>query len=400
MRVPPSRIDGYYLALVAVMWICMAQVAAAQSFLLQPTTLGHSPDQSETHAHAATPSDPPSDSIRSRLLVGVGMHYGFVLIHSYALAPIRHTFPWGIETDIGRQFVNKRAWDFCNCYPRTGAALTFWNYGSDILGYGLTGVAYVEPIFLTRHRVNLSFRLGGGLSLQSNPYDSITNPNNQAYSLRVNFPLTVNAALHFRLTPNWSLRLAANFNHVSNGGISLPNKGINYPTMSMAVDYAPRGIDFKERAKNLDKSPPKPRFRIYAGTGGGLKRPSGADTKQRGVWSAWAQGVYQYGKWGGVNLGAEWVSDHGRRVKMERENIPGHHERGGILVGHQFLMGRVVFSQQLGVYFFDQFPINDPVYQRFGIGVHITKRLYAGFSLKTHRHVADLLELRAAWRLY
>ncbi|HEX2898813.1 MAG TPA: acyloxyacyl hydrolase [Bacteroidia bacterium] len=340
------------------------------------------------------------DSIKTRLIVGARAHYGFVLIHSYALDPVRHSFPWGAEMDIGKQFVGKRAWDFCNCYPRAGAALTFWDYGSEILGYGATAMWYVEPVFLTRYRLNLSIRLGSGLSYQTHPYDSVTNPNNLAYSLRINVPVAVGLALNFRLNPHWSLRLAGNFNHVSNGGLALPNKGINYPTVSLGADYAPQGIDFQQRAKNMDKSPPKPRLRFYAGTLGTLKRASGADTRQNRVWGIWSQGVYHVGRWSGLSLGLEWVNDGARKVKMQREGIPGRHERGGVLVGHQFLLGRVIFSQQLGIYFFDQFQLNDPVYQRYGLGLHVTKRLFAGFSLKTHRHVADLLDLRLAWGIW
>jgi hypothetical protein len=341
-----------------------------------------------------------ADSVKTRLIVGARAHYGFVLIHSYALDPVRHSFPWGAEMDIGKQFVGKRAWDFCNCYPRAGAALTFWNYGSEILGYGATAMWYVEPVFLTRHRLNLSIRLGSGLSYQTHPYDSITNPNNLAYSLRINVPVTIGMALSFRLNPHWSLRFGGNFNHVSNGGLTLPNKGINYPTMSLGADFVPQGIDFKERAKNMDRHPPKPRLRFYVGTLGTLKRASGADTRQSPVWGIWTQGVYYVGRWSGLSLGLEWINDGARKVKMEREGIPGRHERGAVLLGHQFLLGRVVFSQQLGVYFFDQFKLNDPVYQRFGLGLHITKKLFAGFSLKTHRHVADLLELRLAWGIW
>jgi hypothetical protein len=345
---------------------------------------GHS--QSEDH-----------DSIRSRLIVGARAQYGFVLIHSYALDPVRHSFPWGAEVDLARQFVNKKAWDFCNCYPRTGGTLTFWHYGNSILGNGIVGLWYVEPVFLTKHRLNLSIRMGTGISFQTNPFDSLTNPNNQAYSRHFNFPLMVNCGLQFRMNPHWTLRAAANYNHASNGGLSLPNKGINYPTFSLGADYAPMGIDFKERARNLEKRRPSPRLRVYAGVAGTLKRPSGADTQQNRVWGVWVNGVYYVGKWSGLNLGVEWINDGARKVKMQRENIPGRHERGGILAGHEFLLGRVVFSQQLGVYFFDQFKIHDPVYQRYGLGLHVTKRLFAGFSLKAHRHVADLLELRVSW---
>jgi hypothetical protein len=347
----------------------------------------------------SVPAQSP-DSLRARTVLGLRGHAGSLLIHSAALANLRRTYPWGVEADLARQFIDQKAWAFCNCYPRAGGALTYWNYGSRILGHGLTAVAYVEPTFLTQHRLNLSIRMGGGLAYSSHPFDSVTNPFNSAYSLRINFPLMVGVGLQYRVSPHWGLRLAANFNHVSNGGLSLPNKGLNYPTLSLGADYAPQPIDFQERAKLHDRRPPDPRLRLYAGALGTLKRADGRDTRQQGVWGAWVHGVYYLGRWSGLNVGAEWIDDGARRLKMDREGIPGRSERGAVLVGHQFLLGRVVFSQQLGIYVFDQFKLNDPVYQRFGLGVHVTKRLLAGISLKTHRHVADLLELRVGYGIW
>lgn len=341
-----------------------------------------------------------ADSVRTRVVLGVRGHYGALLIHSRALANLKQTHPGGVELDFAQQYVDQKAWDFCNCYPRVGGALSFWDFGHRVLGRGVTAVAYVEPVFLTQHRLNLSIRMGGGLAYLSHPFDSVTNPFNSAYSLRMNFPLMVGLGLQFRLDPHWGLRLAGNFNHVSNGGLSLPNKGLNYPTLSLGVDYAPQGIDFKARARQHDRRPPAPRLRLYAGALGTLKRADGRDTRQQGVWGAWVQGVYYVGRWSGLNLGAEWIDDGARRLKMDREGVPGRSERGAVLAGHQFLLGRVVFSQQLGVYFFDQFKLNDPVYQRFGLGLHVTRRLFAGISLKTHRHVADLLELRVGYGIW
>lgn len=348
------------------------------------------------HAHGQP--TPAADTLRSRLVLGARAHAGFNWVHTSALGAIRRTYPLGLELDAQRQFVGQRAWDFCNCYPRAGGALSYWNFDAPaILGHGIRAVGFVEPVFLTRHRLQLGIRMGGGLALLTQPFDSVTNPLNQAYSTYLNFPLFVDLALHLRLDPHWSLRLGLNYNHVSNGGLSLPNKGLNYPTASLGADYAPMGIDFKARARNRDRQPPDPRLRLYTGVGGSLKRPSGADNFQAPVWSVWGNAGYYVGRWSGLNLGLEWVSDGARRIKMEREGIPGRHERGAVLVGHQFLLGRVLFSQQLGIYVFDQFKLNDPVFQRYGLGLHVTKRLLAGISLKAHRHVADLLELRIAW---
>ncbi|MEM7036137.1 MAG: acyloxyacyl hydrolase, partial [Bacteroidota bacterium] len=321
-----------------------------------------------------------------------------IQLHSRSLRPIKDSYPWGAELDFGWQYVNEKAWNFCNCYPRVGTALTFWNWDNRrMLGYGTTAVLYVEPVFLTRHRVNLSIRMGGGLSYLTRPHDEITNPDNLSYSTYFNFPLMVNVGINYRLNSHWNVRLAAAYNHVSNGGVHLPNKGINYPTMSLGADYAFQEIDFKERAKNRDKSPPEKRFRVYTHLMYSFSNADAGDTKQYGIFGGGANAVYYLGRWSGLSAGAEWVVDGSRRVRIERQNLDLDHQRGSVLFGHQFLLGRVVFSQQLGVYLYDQFKVNDPVYQRYGLYIKITDNIYTGINLKSHRHVADFLDLRLGW---
>lgn len=262
-----------------------------------------------------------TDSIETRWVLGGRAHYGFVLIHSYALDPVRHPFPWGAKWTLANNSSGNALGIF--------AIVTRGRVLAHVLGLRQrnpriwpTAMWYVEPVFLTKHRLNFSMRLSSGLSYRTNPYDSVTNPNNLAYSLRINVPAAVGPALHFRLNPHWNLRLGANFNHVSNGGLALPNKGINYPTMSLGADYAPQGIDFKERAKNMDKSPPKPRLRLYAGMTGTLKRASGADTRQEPVWGVWTQGVYYVGRWSGLDLGIEWINDGARKLECNAKTSP------------------------------------------------------------------------------
>ncbi|MEM0999150.1 MAG: acyloxyacyl hydrolase [Bacteroidota bacterium] len=338
------------------------------------------------------------DSVRTRQLIGLRGHSGFIILHSQDLRPIEDSYPWGAELDFGWQYVSKRAWEFCNCYPRAGAALTFWNWDNrTILGHGITAIAYVEPVFLTRHRFNLSIRMGGGPGFLTRPHDPVENPNNLSYSTRLNMTLLVNVGFNYRLTNRWNLRLAANYNHVSNGGLQLPNKGINYPTASLGADYALQEIDFVERAKRLDRRPPEKRLRLYTTLFYSFKNAIPGVARQYGIYGFGGKGVYYVGRWSGLSLGAEWVLDHSRRARIRNENLNLDHQRGSVLVGHQFLLGRVVFSQQFGVYLYDRYQVDDPVYQRIGLLFHFTENFYAGINLKTHRHVADFGDLRVGW---
>ncbi len=338
------------------------------------------------------------DSVRLRKVIGARVHYGKVLIHSRDLRPIEDSYPIGISADLAWQFLGKKSWEFCNCYPRAGVQITGWDFDNrPILGYGVTAMAYVEPVFLTRHRLNLSIRMAGGLAYLTTPFDSITNPNNLSYSTHFNFPLSVGLMFQFRINQQWTLRFGGSFDHVSNGGVHLPNKGINWPTSELGIDYAFQPFDFKTRARRLDKSPPERRLRLEVGTFYSFKNANPGNTKQYRILGMFAKGVYYVGRWSGLTLGTEYVADHSRRIRMDIGNLPGTAHRGSFLIGHQFLLGRVVFSQELGIYYMDQFRVNDPVYQRFGLLVFLTKNFFTGVNLKTHRHVADFADLRVGW---
>lgn len=342
-----------------------------------------------------------NDDLRFRKIVGARASVGKVLIHSRDLREIKDSYPIGLSADLAWQFLSRRSWEFCNCYPRAGVVLTGWDFDNrPILGYGLTAMAYVEPVFLTQHRVNLSIRLGGGLAYLTSPFDSTSNPFNLSYSTHINFPLTVGVGIQFRVNKQWIIRAGAAFDHISNGGIHLPNKGINWPVVDLGVDYALQPFDFKARARKVDHTPPDPRFRVQGAGFWSFKNAIPGNPKQYMIWGGHLKTIYYVGRRSGLSLGTEWVVDGSRRIRMETDDVEGTYQRGSILLGHQFLLGRMVFSQELGIYYLDQFKVNDPVYQRFGLTCFLTENLFVGFSLKTHRHVADFADLRLGWEFF
>ena len=69
-------------------------------------------------------------------------------------------------------------------------------------------------------------------------------------------------------------------------------------------------------------------------------------------------------------------------------------QRGALLLGHELQIGRVRFSQQLGVYVYAPYKAKDPVYQRWGLEHHTERQIFWGINLKAHRHVADFLDVR------
>ncbi|HHZ65708.1 MAG TPA: acyloxyacyl hydrolase [Flavobacteriales bacterium] len=348
-------------------------------------------------ANAQTATDTlalASDSnMKSQFILGIRQHYGFILIHSKAVRNIKDSYPWGTEIILNWHKMNLKSWEICNCYPRVGLLISFFDFDNPaILGYGLNVVGFVEPWFKSHKRFNITLRPAAGLSFNTRPYDAVKNPDNQSYSLPVNVYIQLSFALNYRINKNYGINFAANYNHISNGGIKEPNKGINYPTASVGIEYNFNPAPFKDRLKQKYQGIKKRRydFAIFS-----FAKRIGGNSSYFGVYGVMSEFSQQVSRMNAVRLGAEWVWDNSLKWRLENQlNLDADYQRGALFIGHEFLMGRFIFSQDLAIYFYDQTKYNDPVYQRYGLNYKLGDRVFIGMHLKAHLHVADLIVIR------
>jgi hypothetical protein len=114
--------------------------------------------------------------------------------------------------------------------------------------------------------------------------------------------------------------------------------------------------------------------------------------------------VVQIGKQvGGINQlngGVEWSYDATISKRLKTDSLDGSAQKLALLGGHEFLLGRFIFSQQIGVYVFQQNPYYDSWFHRWGLLYRAGRHYGLGFSLKAHKHVADYVDLRMvySWR--
>jgi hypothetical protein len=340
-------------------------------------------------------ASPPPDSVSAFALLGARVHQGFVLIHSRDLAPVRNSYPFGLELDYAWHKVSARAWESCNCYPKIGVAATFWDYDDPILGEGVTGMFYMEPVFGFRRAVQFSVRAAFGLSYQNRPYDPVDNPFNFSYSTYVAFPLQLGGNVHIPVGKQWLIDITAVYNHFSNGGIREPNKGINWPSASLGVARYFQPPVFENRVKTnwRDAREPEQRFDITYFM---------AFQEPRSKLYLFSPGVefkfsQQIARINALTAGMEWLYDNGDAYYMEQVGKFETPQKLGIAIGHEFLLGRTLFGQQLGVYLFNKGVQGADVYQRYSLMYRFTPHVSGGIALKAHGHVADFLDFRVAY---
>jgi len=309
------------------------------------------------------------DSLRQRVLVA-GYHSGFIFAHSIFVQNTKGTKPDGFELEYSRLRTDSVFRAHFNCYSRSGFNFTYVDFNKQLLGSSYSLCYFIEPNYRLGNALHINVRAAAGLSYLTNPFDSIKNPANQSYSWPINMFLQLGFGLTCPVGKHFSLYARGNFFHNSNGGFNQPNGGINYINTSFGLQYFAhsnrlpvyntiKDTSWKKQPVHLDVS-------VYYSPKGGYRPDSVAARKYvAGVSFGLAKQVSNIDA---VTAGVEIYYDEGlhtiKKVFLKDESSS---TLAGILLGHQFLLNRFTFSQQLGIYVYKQTAYYNEIYADLSI---------------------------------
>lgn len=340
-----------------------------------------------------------SKKVANIFSIGLGIQHGFIFAHSRAVQNTKGANPTGIELSFGWQRNDTETWNLCNCFPKKGLLLFYYDYDVRILGKSFGAAYFLEPVYKVGNKTFFSFRGIAGLAYLTYPFDSIYNSTNQSYSSAIGGYLLLGIGLSYMINTQWWLNTTINYQHISNGGLRQPNKGINWPTAGISVIYQKNPRPYYKAPRSKEKFWKDYPLRWDIGIFGIAKR--GTDENGNSHRMPLIGGTIQAGKQVGrinmLTLGAELYGDRSLSMQLKRDSIDASDLRAGLLIGHEFLLGKFSFSQRLGVYIFNQTPYYDQIYHRWGIHYFMNKHLGIGMQLKAHKHVADFVDLRITY---
>jgi hypothetical protein len=243
----------------------------------------------------------------SLLSFGLGIQYGTIFAHSEEVQNTSGARPIGIEAILGWQRNDAAAFSLCNCYPRQGLLLAYYDYDVAVLGKSGTAAYFLEPTYRISDSFLFSFKGAGGFSYLSNPYHSENNPGNQSYSRHLSAYLLVGIGAWLQISDKLWLNPSINYQHISNGGTRQPNKGINWPTAGVALSYQPESRAWYTGTRTSEKFwkdySPRYDFALL-----GTMRKSYDDAGERvryALGGIAVQGAKQVGRLSMISLGAE-----------------------------------------------------------------------------------------------
>ena len=329
-----------------------------------------------------------------------GTNMGNVLIHTNAVENIRGAKPFGISIEASKQQIDQTSFNKSSAYARFGWQLIYYNFNTPILGNGTIINYFLQPIYRLTNRVQFGFRASIGAAYLNSPYNAETHPENQNYSSQIVPYMHLGAAVGYRISNHLTVELNTNFHHLSNGNLTQPNKGLNYTTTGLSFVYNPAN-NFLPKYHAI-----KNRYWLYQKPWvdlGIFYVPPQAyynkwQVKRHFVVGATAQISKQVGRTNALLIGGEAYfnsisGDDGSKFLNNNSAI-----LGGFFIGHEFLLNRIIFSQNIGLYVTPHPSYNSNMYFRLGLRYKLDSHWQIGANLKAHSDEADFFDMRVLYR--
>jgi hypothetical protein len=178
----------------------------------------------------------------------------------------------------------------------------------------------------------------------------------------------------------------------------LPNSGINWPTAGLALSYRKNPMPYYSGVGNKEKTWKKNtvRWDIYL-FGMGNKASVTTAKNLYPIFGTGFQTSKQIGKINALTFGAEVFTDPARTQELKLKfNVDASPVRAGLMFGNEFLLGRFLFSQRIGVYIFNQTTYSE-FFHRWGLLYRMSSHWAFGFSFLAHGKTADFFDAKLAY---
>ncbi len=331
---------------------------------------------------------------------------GNILPHTEDMYQLVNGHPDGLMVRFLKRTDGSKEWHQAYNYPDYGAYFLYQDFHSAPLGknYAIGGL---YNFYFWKRRLQLS--IGQGIALATEPYDKVANSKNKAFGTKfmgnTNFGFAYD---HQNLVKNIGFHAGILFTHYSNGRFKSPNSGINTYLLNVGVNYDFESVVIREvDTSSIKKSYREPlHYNVVFRTG-----VNESPIIRSGQHPFYHIGFYvdkHLNRKSTLQLGTELFLTESIRdyiyyysVAYPDKNIDADtdYKRVGVFIGHELMINRLSLEAQLGVYVYQPFKKDIPVYDRVGMKYRITDKIFGGFSIKTHLFLAEALEFGIGYRI-
>lgn len=355
--------------------------------------------------------------IQNQSVYSFSLHNATILVHTKQVENTRGARPKGAAFEwstLHSGYNTYKKWGFLS---RNGLLISYFDFNTPILGKAYDAGYFIEPIFKLGNKAELRIKGTLGMGYLTNPNvnrrDSSATANfNYGSHLNAYLQLSVGASVH--INKHFSAYLSGNFNHNSNSGFALPNRGVNYPSLSVGILYHSNNNRLPSYQRVKDNSWKKNNaMQYYVGLFDAFKdgwTGVGSKYKKQLLIGGTAFAIKRVSNVNALTAGVEAYYDGGLALTKRSTNDNTSNFFASVLIGNEFYLSKFILSQQLGYHVYKNTDTYNEVYlkninavrnlyQRYGIAYQLTPKYRIGFNFFARADFADFFDFRLLYRI-
>jgi hypothetical protein len=302
---------------------------------------------------------------------------------------IRDSRPFTGEIYYQRQMNPTQTWNDTKRLPQWGVGLSATHSGSKYVGTIVCLYPFVKLPLITTRVLQSNFRIGFGAGWIQKPYDKVTNPEDLLLGQKVSTHANIQWQNEFRLNSNHFINTAVTFYHVSNAKTSLPNLGINIPSLSIGYRYAFNG-ETKSPVSPQDKFDGKKTFYKVFLTAG-VKQMQVPDSSYYFVKVLTGELSKQVSYSSILSIGMFITHDASVKTDTLVKHLgPIKTSQVALYGSYEYNLGRLIIPVQFGIFLYNS---NSTLLESIGVRYKFSDRWMGQLLLKSHGHKADLMHV-------
>lgn len=267
------------------------------------------------------------------------------------------------EINISQQCSGNKKWHQIYGYPSAGVALVYGIMGNDdVIGRNFAILPNLNFTTKKFRRWGLQWKVAMGFAFFNKIHDRHSNPENQLIGTTITNIAVGSLDFRYDISRYYTLLLGVSGIHYSNGHYQLPNLGINFPALNIALKYFPSGRPKLFKSDTLPDFENKILFNVRLGFGfhefGDAIKPTGGPKYP--IYNGSLYLSKRYGRISNVHLGVHvnyYASFYDFIVQQEIYESAQRLRAftGLVFIGHEFIIGHFGLITQLGIYVYNPF---------------------------------------------
>ena len=332
-------------------------------------------------------------------IVTTRYHYGVVLPHHPSIKFLINDQISAFEINYGIIPDINRSWSQLYNRPEIGIGFYHGTLGNDeVLGRVNAVYPYINFKLKEFSSLKIELQTGFGIGHTQKHFDPTENYINVAIGSKLNafFKLLLNSK--YFVTSKWSINGGVGFQHISNGAVNVPNKGLNMLTGNLGIQY-----HFKEYKKISAplKRAERLKNQISIVWSNGVKQTKEIDENKYYTTSLSANyglGINPKQRIGfGIDFFYDESANRGGSDLNPKTNFKDRFSQA-IILSHDLVIQKFSVITHIGVYTWYETKPEKPMYARVGLRYNINRNFLANLSLKAHLGKADFIEWGIGYR--